>query len=63
MVSYDSASIMAPLEQLHRFTFTFSHLADAFIQSDLHLRTGLNETSHCERQQQHNKCSKYKVQT
>jgi len=27
------------------FTFTFSHLADAFIQSDLHLRTKSNRSS------------------
>jgi len=27
------------------FTFTFSHLADAFIQSDLHLRTKSNKSS------------------
>jgi len=38
--------------------FTFSNLADAFIQSDLLYNWGLNQVREKQR-----KCSKYKVQT
>jgi len=45
-------------EQIH---LTFSHLADAFIQSDLQIRTKLKRVI-VKRQKQFKKCLKYKVQ-
>ncbi len=35
---YEAMSLLLTFDDLIKFTFTFSHFADAFIQSDLQLR-------------------------